>query len=97
MLNQHVARQINDRAFERRAHFFLQLVECAAVGEERLIDWCFGRQDRQLVACAYHRPFDEQSVDAAWIVDGVGQTAPRFKIKRQRAGAEMNVEIKHRG
>ena len=43
-----------------------------------------------------HRPLDEQPVDAAGIVDRVGQAAPRFEIECQRAGPEMDVEIEQR-
>ena len=49
------------------------------------------------VAGTHHRALDEQSVDAARIFDRVGQAAPGLEIKRQRAGAEMNVEVEFYG
>jgi hypothetical protein len=79
------------------AEFFLQLQEGGAIGHQRRIHRRFGREDRELVVGADHRAFDEQAVDAAGVLDGVGQAAARFQIERQRAGAEMHVEIEQRG
>ena len=95
-VDQHVARQVDHGHFERLAKLLLQLHEGRTIGHQRGIDRCLRRQDRQIVVRADHRAFDEQAVDPAGIVDRVGQTAPRLQIERERAGAEMHVEIEQR-
>ena len=96
-IDHHVARKIDHRHLESLTELFLQLDEGGAVGHQRRADRRFGREDRQVVVGADHRALDEQSVDAARIVDRVGQAATRFEIERQGAGAEMHVEIEQRG
>jgi hypothetical protein len=96
-VDQHVARHVDDRHSNAVAELFLQLQEGAAVGHQRRIDRRFGRKDGQIVVRADHGALDEQAVDAARVLDGVGQAAPRFEIERERAGAEMDVEIEQRG
>ena len=44
-----------------------------------------------------HRAFDEQSIDPARVLDRIGQAAARFQIERQRAGAEVDIQIEQRG
>ena len=72
-------------------------VEGGAVGQQRLVDRSLGRQDRQLVVGLDHRAFDEQAVDAAGVLDRIGQAASGFEVERQRAGAEVHVEVEQRG
>ena len=96
-VDQHVARQIDDRHLERLAEFFLKLHECRAIGHQRLVDRSLSRKDRQIVVGADHGAFDEQPVNAAGIVDRVGQTAARLEVERERARAEMDVEIEEGG
>ena len=97
ILDQHVARQVEHGRFERVAHLFLKLEEGGAVGHQRLVDRRFGRQDRQALVGANHRALDEQAVDAARVLDRVGQAAAGLEVERQRAGAEMDVEVEQRG
>src|SRR3546814_17110459 len=56
-----------------------------------------GGEHGEFLAGLDHRAFDEQPVDAAWVLDRVGETAAGFEIERERAGAEMDVEIEQRG
>ncbi len=97
VLDEHVARQIEHRRFERILHFFLELEVRRAVGHQRLVDRGLGRQDTQPFVGAHHRAFDEQPVDAAGIFDRIGQAAARLEVERQRAGAEMDIEIEQSG
>src|SRR3546814_18225254 len=61
------------------------------------MDRRLGRQQAELVRRAHHGAFDEQAVDAARVVDRINQSAPRLEVERQRAGAEMNVEVEQPG
>src|SRR3546814_18110451 len=64
----------------------------------RISDWSSDVCSSDLfLAGLDHRAFDEQPVDAAWVLDRVGETAAGFEIERERAGAEMDVEIEQRG
>ena len=96
-VDQHVARQIDHRHFEGLPEFLFQLHETRAVGHQRRIDRRFRRQNGQIVVRTDHRAFDEQAVDPTGIVDRVGQPAPRLEVKREGAGAEVHIEIEHRG
>src|SRR3546814_13104263 len=93
MLDEHRARQIDDSAFERRAHLLLELVKGRAVGDHRRTHRRLGGEHGEFLAGLDHRAFDEQPVDAAWVLDRVGETAAGFEIERERAGAEMDGEI----
>src|SRR3546814_5522522 len=57
------------------------------------MDRRLGRQQAELVRRAHHRPFDEEAVDTAGIVDRVDQPAAGLEVERQRTGAEMDVEV----
>ena len=92
-----MTRNVHDRHLERVAQFLFQLEEGRAVGHHRLVDRRFGRQQAELVRRAHHRALDEQAVDAARIVDRVDQAAAGLEVERQRAGAEMHVEVEQRG
>ena len=67
---------------ERVADLFLQLEEGGAVGQQRLVDRRLGREHAELVVGADHRALDEQAVDAARILDRVGQAAAGLEIER---------------
>ena len=97
ILDQHVPRQVEHRRFEGVAHLFLKLEEGGAVGHQRLVDRRFRRQHRQALVGADHRAFDEQAVDAARVLDRIGEAAARLEVERQGAGAEMDVEVEQRG
>ena len=97
ILDQHVPRQVEDGRFECVAHLFLKLEEGGAVGDHRLVDRRFRRKDRQPLVGANHRALDEQTVDAARVLDRVGEAAAGLEVERQRAGSEMDVEIEQRG
>ena len=83
MLDQHVARQVDHRAFEGVADLFLQLIEGGAVGQHRLVDRRFRGEHAELVVGADHRALDEQPVDAARILDRVGQAAAGLEVERR--------------
>ena len=72
-------------------------IEGGAVGQHRLVDRRLGGEDAELVVGADHRALDEQAVDAARILDRVGQAAAGLEVERQRAGAEMDVEVEQGG
>src|SRR3546814_1549204 len=95
MLDEHRARQIDDSAFERRAHLLLELVKGRAVGDHRRTHRRLGGEHGEFLAGLDHRAFDEQPVDAAWVLDRVGETAAGFEIERERAGAEMDRSEEH--
>src|SRR5689334_9311823 len=97
MLDEHLARQVQNRGLERVPHFFLELEESGPVRHQRLVDRGLGREDRQALVRANHRTFDEQTVDAARIFDRVGEAAAGLEIERQRPGAEMYVEVEEGG
>ena len=97
ILDQHVARQVEHCRLEGVAHLFLQLEESGAIGHQRLVDRRFRRQHGQPLVGAHHGALDEQAVDAARILDGIGQAAAGFEVERQRAGAEMDVEVQEGG
>ena len=91
------ARQIDHRALERVADLLLQLVESRAVGQQRRLIGASADRTQSLLVGADHRALDEQAVDAARILDRVGQAAAGLEVERQRAGAEMHVEVEQRG
>ena len=69
----------------------------AAIGQHRLMNGRFCRKNGKLVGRAYHRTFDEQTIDTAWIFNRVDQAAARFQIERQRARAEVQVKVEQGG
>ena len=93
ILDHHLPRQVEHGRFERVLHLLLELEEGSPVGDQRLMKRSLGRKDRQPLVGADHRPLDEQTVDAARVLDRVSEAAARFKVERQRAGAEVNVEV----
>ncbi len=96
-LHHHVARQVDHRALEGVADLLLQLIEGRAVGQHRLVDRRLGGEDAKLLVRPHHRALDEQAVDAARILDRVGEAAAGLEVERERAGAEMDVEVEQGG
>src|SRR5688572_4294808 len=92
-LDEHVTREIQHRGLERILHFFLKLEESRAVRDQRLVDRRLGRKDREALVGANHRTLDEETVDAARVLDRVGQAAARLQVERQSARSEVDVEV----
>ena len=97
VINQQAAGQINDRAFKSGPNLFLQKAIPCAVRNHRFTDWRFGGQHGQAFRDLGDRAFQKQAVDPVGVFNRIGQALAGFQIKRQRAGAEMHIQIKQRG